>query len=96
MTEPIIIKEYESKEVTLTAAGQRVLALVGGNRLTVAVGSRPGTCRVTATQYVGTIVTPECNLLIQPKVSLENLFALLGVGLPATAWQYATAAGSAV
>ena len=87
MTKPIILKEYESKEVTLTAAGQRVLALVGGNRLTVAVGSRPGTCRVTATQYVGTIVTPECNLLIQPKVSLENLFALLGVGLPATAWQ---------
>ena len=77
----------ESKEVTLCPAGQRVLASLAGNRLTVAVGSRPGTCRVTAAQYVGTIVTPECNLLIRPKVSLQNLFALLGVGLPATAWQ---------
>lgn len=87
MIEPIDLLEYESKEVELSASGQRSLAALAGNRLTVGVGSRPGTCRVTATQYVGTIVTPECNVLIHPKVSLENLFALLGVGLPASGWQ---------
>src|SRR3954464_12869103 len=87
MIAPVELLEYESREISLTPASQRLLASLAGNKLTVAVGSAPGTCRVTATQYVGTIVTPECNLLIRPKVSLENLFALLGVGLPATAWQ---------
>lgn len=87
MIAPVELLEYESKEIRLTPAGQRLLTSIAGSKLTVAVGSQPGFCRVTATQYVGTIVTPECNLLIRPKVSLENLFALLGVGLPATAWQ---------
>lgn len=87
MTPPIELLEYETRDVPLTLVGQRTLAALAGNRLTVAVGASPGTCRVTASQYVGTIVTPECSVLIRPKVSLENLFALLGVGLPSSAWQ---------
>lgn len=87
MSPPVELIEYESREIPLAPAAQRLLASLAGNRLTVGVGSSSGMCRVTATQFVGTIVTPECSLLIRPKVSLENLFALLGVGLPADAWR---------
>lgn len=87
MITPIVLCEYESREISLAPAAQRSLALLAGKKLTVSVGSTPATCRVTASQYVGTLVTPECRLLIRPKVGLENIFSLLGIGLPANAWQ---------
>ena len=54
------------------------------------VSGESGAWAVSASGWVGTIVTPELELLIRPKVPLHNLFHLLDVGLPADAWRSAT------
>jgi 5-methylcytosine-specific restriction enzyme subunit McrC len=83
----IELAEYESRDVALTAAQARDVAAVAGVRLAVGIGAEPGTFRITATQHVGVVITPAVHIVIRPKVSLDNLFALLGVGLPPQAWQ---------
>jgi 5-methylcytosine-specific restriction enzyme subunit McrC len=42
---------------------------------------------VEATQHVGAVITPDLELLIRPKINLDNLFLLLGVGMPPAAWR---------
>jgi len=87
MSDPVELKEYESKDVPMSVATARDLLRLAGDRVGVTLGSSPGTFKITATQYVGVLVAPEVSIVIRPKVSLENLFSLLGVGLPADAWQ---------
>lgn len=48
-----------------------------------------GHYKVTATQYVGVLVLPDLEIVVRPKVLLENLFSMLGVGMPPQAWQRA-------
>jgi 5-methylcytosine-specific restriction enzyme subunit McrC len=81
------LSEYQSIELEISAAAARDLVEVSGGKVGVSVGSREGSYRVTATEYVGTVVTPEIRLLIRPKVSLENLFTMLSVGIPEGAWK---------
>jgi 5-methylcytosine-specific restriction enzyme subunit McrC len=84
----IVLGEYQqSEDVAASAQVARALDEAGGGRITVGFGFQPGTIRVTAGHHVGTIVTPELELLIRPKVPLENLFTMLSVGMPAEAWQ---------
>lgn len=85
--DPIELYEYEWRDIEMSASSARDLAQLAGDRLGVSIGSITGTFRVTATQYVGVLVTPELQIVIRPKVRLENLFAMLGVGLPPQAWQ---------
>jgi 5-methylcytosine-specific restriction enzyme subunit McrC len=86
MREPIELQEYQSADCGFSRATAEALAALAGDRLTVGLGAEPGTWRVTATQYVGAIVVDDVSVLISPKVRTENLFALLGVGMPANSW----------
>lgn len=87
MTAPVELKEYDTVEVAMSAAVAGDLQRLGAGRLAVGVGTSPGHYTVTASQWVGVLVTPELDVVVKPKVSLENLFTLLGVGLPPHAWQ---------
>ena len=86
MTGPLLLREYESTDVELTAADARALAAAAGNALAVTVGPTPGTWRVTAGGYIGTVVTPGVQVLLRPKVPLHNVFLLLDAGIPTDAW----------
>lgn len=80
------LHEYDSATVPLSPNGARDLARISGSHITVGLGAEAGTFTITATSHVGAIVTPEVEIIIRPKVSLENLFMLLEVGLPPEAW----------
>ncbi|MFM7537248.1 MAG: McrC family protein [Acidimicrobiales bacterium] len=86
MTDPIVLTEYESRDVTLSNAAVTALAAAAGDRLTVGLGATPGTWRLGATSWVGTVVTGDVEVLIRPKVPIDNVFVLLGVGLDLIAW----------
>jgi hypothetical protein len=58
--------------------------------LAVGVGPEPGTWTLTASGWVGAVVTPDLEVLVRPKVPLGNLFLLLDVGLPPDAWRQET------
>jgi 5-methylcytosine-specific restriction enzyme subunit McrC len=79
--------EYESRTVALPASAARDLAAAAKGKLDVRVSSAEGEYLVTASQYVGTVLTPEIALIVRPKIPLHNLFALLDVGLPQDAWR---------
>jgi len=83
----IVVREYETTVVAAPARAARDLVAAAGNRIAVAFGPEAGTIAVTAGHHVGTIVTPDIELLIRPKVSLENLFTMLSAGMPAEAWR---------
>ena len=83
----IVVNEYKSVEFPATAQVGRDLQSTAGHRISVSFGSEPGMISVTATEHVGTIVTPDVELLIRPKAPLENLFTMLSVGMPADAWR---------
>lgn len=57
----------------------------------VAPGPEPGWWEVTASHYVGTLVVEDLRIYIKPKIRLENLFLLLGVGLREQDWRKAAA-----
>lgn len=86
MREPIELREWETKELALSAEGARLLAELAGSRLAVAVATTPGRWLVSTTSHVGAFVTPEVELLVRPKVPMHNFFLMLDVGLPATAF----------
>ena len=73
------VDEYKSIEVELTADDARLLSEIAGPRLQVGLGSESGSWTITATSYVGTIVTPALELLIRPKASMHNVFQMLDV-----------------
>ncbi len=83
----IVLREYERRSVELSGASARALASAADSRLAVAPAAELGQWDLSAMQHVGTIVLPEVQVLIRPKVSLQNLFLLLDVGLPADAWR---------
>lgn len=84
----IVVREYETAVVVASAHVARDLAAAAGDRISVGFGPEPGTVAVTASHHIGTIVTPDIELLIRPKVPLENLLTMLAVGMPAEAWRH--------
>jgi len=76
----LVLTEYGTGEVELTAAQERTLRQLAQGRLTVLPGDALNSWRVKASSYVGTIVTPDVRILIKPKVATANLFYLLEVG----------------
>jgi 5-methylcytosine-specific restriction enzyme subunit McrC len=65
----------------------RDLVAVAMGRLNLTPTTDPGHYEIAAQQWVGTLVTERLELVIRPKIPLDNLFLLLGVGLPPAAWR---------
>lgn len=78
--------EYETTEVALTESVARRLSAAAGPALTVIPAREPERWAITASSWVGSIVLPEVEALIRPKIRPENVFLLLEVGLPRSAW----------
>jgi len=87
----VALREYEHEDAVLPDRAVSDLVLAAGDRLRVGATAVPGTVRITASSYVGTIVTPDVEVRVRPKVPLENLFLMLDVGLPPDAWRAETA-----
>lgn len=90
MTERLELREYKSAVVRMPATAARDVVAAAGGKVTVGVGSEPGTWVLTASGWVGAVVTPEVEILVRPKVPMHSLFLLLGAGLPPDAWRPAT------
>jgi 5-methylcytosine-specific restriction enzyme subunit McrC len=80
-----VVAEYEPLRAELSDASAR--ALTASGFVTVATDPAPGWWKITAKQYVGSLVVDDTRLLIRPKINPENLFLLLEVGLPESAWR---------
>jgi 5-methylcytosine-specific restriction enzyme subunit McrC len=81
---PVLI-EYESLTVRLSDRQARQLHASGA--VVVAPGAGDGEWRVTAQNLVGSLQVDDIHLLIRPKIRPDNLFLLLEVGLPESAWR---------
>ena len=73
----LALTEYGAGEVELTGAQERTLRHLARGRLTILPGDTVNWWRIKASCYVGTIVTPDVQILITPKVATANLFYLL-------------------
>jgi 5-methylcytosine-specific restriction enzyme subunit McrC len=90
VTERLELREYKSALVRMSATAARDVVAVSGGKVTVEVGSEPGTWVLTASGWVGAVVTPEVEILVRAKVPMHSLFLLLGAGMPPDAWKPAT------
>jgi 5-methylcytosine-specific restriction enzyme subunit McrC len=75
--EPLILQEWEAGEVELDHAAVTMLRRQAGTVLAVSPTDEPGRWNVKANSFVGTVVTPDCRVLIRPKATDANLFHLL-------------------
>lgn len=73
---PVVLAEYESATLRLTADQARILRRLVREKVSVLPGGATE-WHVKASHYVGTVVTPDVRILITPKVSTANLFYLL-------------------
>lgn len=82
-----VLREYERRTLELDMETVRDLTIAAKGRVTIAPTTAPGFFEVAASSYIGSIVVPGLELLIRPKVPLENVFLMLDVGMPAGAWR---------
>lgn len=75
--QPLLLAEYGEGEVELSAEQERTLRHLARDRLAILPGDAADRWRVKASSYVGTVVTPDVQILIVPKVPTANLFHLL-------------------
>src|SRR4051812_25400931 len=75
--QPLVLKEYEEGEVQVSPEQERTLRRLVRGRLTILPGDEVGRWRVKASSYVGTVVTPDVQILVVPKIPTANLFYLL-------------------
>lgn len=80
------LREYETIRAQIDPETARALNSVSRGRLQISFDPEPGFHQITATSYVGTVVAGNLDVLVRPKVGLENLFALLEVGFPDESW----------
>lgn len=78
--------EYESRDVFLEAAELEGLLALETRPVDLTPTGTPGWYTLKAKWIVGTVVLPTLRLLIRPKVSLQNLFFLLGYGWKLVRW----------
>lgn len=81
------LHEWEARQVELSDVGARSLSNIAGDAISIVSCPSPHTYELRATSHVGTLVTPEVEVLIRPKIPLDNVFAMLEVGLPPQAWR---------
>lgn len=82
------LHEYCTATLPLTNTAARELDEISSGRLMIGFGSEAGTFTITASSHAGTVVTRDVEVFIRPKLSMENLFMLLDVGLPAGSWSH--------
>lgn len=87
MTQSIVLHEYSSTVARLSAPLAAAVAAGAGGALSVEATSTAGEWRISASSYVGSVVLSDLEVLIKPKVHLENLFALMDAGMPDSAWR---------
>lgn len=73
----VILRERVASECRLESDDVAFLLEEHRAHVQVAPTHQPGCYRLTPAGYVGTIIGPNCRLVIQPKVPLRNLFHLL-------------------
>lgn len=74
----LALAEFEASEIALPAAAYKELRALYAGQLDIGPTERAGTYRLVARDYVGRISLPEgVSLLIEPKVSVANLFYML-------------------
>jgi len=78
--------EYETLRAQLTDHEARRLVTSCRGALVVIPDSLPGWWQITATSLVGTLHIDRLKVLIRPKIRPDNLFLMLGAGLPVGAW----------
>jgi 5-methylcytosine-specific restriction enzyme subunit McrC len=83
----LILREHETQVIAMSPSAARDLMRLASGRVVVTPAPEGGQWHVTATHHVGTVVLPELELLIRPKIPIDNLFLLLDVGLPEEAWR---------
>ena len=81
------LREYQSASIDLSEAVANRIATAAPEALAVAPTGEPGRWNVTANSWVGTIVTPDIEALIRPKIGVENLLLLLDAGMPEASWR---------
>jgi 5-methylcytosine-specific restriction enzyme subunit McrC len=86
MKSTIELREYERRRVELRPSEVEELLAVGGGAVRVESTAHRGAYDLVAGSLVGSIVTPSLQLLIHPKVELENLLYLLGVSTRDIRW----------
>jgi 5-methylcytosine-specific restriction enzyme subunit McrC len=79
--------EYGTASLPMSDDTARRLRRAAGSTLSVSPGLARDTVDVKASEWVGTVVLPDLHLVIRPKIGLDNLFVLLDIGLPDTAWR---------
>ncbi|MEO1061335.1 MAG: restriction endonuclease [Actinomycetota bacterium] len=87
MTRSIELVEYETTTLRLAPDDARRLAEAGRGAISVGLAEEPGIYTIAAQNLVGTLVSEDLKVLIRPKIRPENVFLLLEVGLPPTAWR---------
>ncbi len=84
----LVLSEHESRTVELSAEQAAALNKVGGGcYLSVEPCTQSGLWRVSAHHYVGSINVAGLQVLVKPKIPLENLFLMLEVGLRPRDWK---------
>jgi 5-methylcytosine-specific restriction enzyme subunit McrC len=76
----LTLAEYGEANADLTPAQALTFRRLASNRVSLLPGDTPNAWRIKASSYVGTVVTPDLQLLIRPKVTTANLFYLLESG----------------
>jgi 5-methylcytosine-specific restriction enzyme subunit McrC len=89
--------QYQTVRRPLPDHVARELHSVAGAVLRITPDPEPGWWCLTPQAHVGSLSVAGLEILIRPKIPLENLFVLLEVGLPPDAWRreatsYATSA----
>ncbi len=87
MIDHLDLYEYESKTLAITEGLARLVKVEGRKYLDITPDQAPGRWAITAREYVGTLVVDDLRILVRPKIKPENLFLLLEVGLPRSAWR---------
>ena len=83
----LLLREYEAVAEKLSERQARRLGEAAYPYVWVYPHREPGFWTVQARHYVGTLVVDGLRILIRPKIELANLFLMLEVGLPDSAWQ---------
>lgn len=87
MKRSLVVDEHQRTTIELSLTCARELKQAAGSALGISPSTTEGSFDITATDTVGTIVTPDIELLIRPKVPLHNVLMLLDVGIGPDAWR---------
>lgn len=87
MTLTIELREYQRRELEISTDVVARLSAAAGSAVSFSATAQRGTWSVAASSTVGNIVVPGAQIVIRPKVSIENLFVLLDAGMPPASWR---------